>query len=246
MLPSEDCWECRSYCFYGCWATLSHLMRPSEDCWECSVFVFCCRLWATLSYVMRPSEDCWECRMYCVSSLSYFEQHWVILCTHLRTAWSAECSNCYRLWATLSHLMLPSEDCDRCFHESNRSGCDVELLPLGGSRWILRAKIGIGVLTGAKLGTGFHTGAKISDRSGKQGTDLASQGTCSSQTDQASMSQVPYPTLTRISLVLVPVLQSGVHQNGWAFQRGAIFVRSCQCCVLFNLSFFVGSVYIRV
>ena len=71
--------------------------------------------------------------------------------------------------------MLPSEDCDRCFHESNRSGCDVELLPLGGSRWILRAKIGIGVLTGAKLGTGFHTGTTISDRSGKQEIDLASQ-----------------------------------------------------------------------
>ena len=90
-------------------------MRPSEDCWECSCFVFY-RLWATLSYVMPPSEDCWECRMYRFS-FSDFEQHWVILCTHLRTAWSAECSYFCRRRATLSHLMLPSEDCweSRCY-----------------------------------------------------------------------------------------------------------------------------------
>ncbi len=56
---------------------------------------------------MRLSEDCWERRIYCFKG---FEQHLVIL----RTVWSAECIVFYRLWATLSHLTLPSEDCWEC------------------------------------------------------------------------------------------------------------------------------------
>ena len=138
MCPSEDSWECRTDTVLKVLSNIesSHasirgllivqivllllMLSNIESCYA-SIrgllgvhFLFFHRLWATLSYVMRPSEDCWVCRMYCAFSLTYFEQHWVILCTHLRTAWSAECSYFCRRWATLSHLMLPSEDCWEC------------------------------------------------------------------------------------------------------------------------------------